>query len=162
MAVVRATWLLCDEPSYGTWQQEVEALPLRLRKRKNWSRNVREITGVLYNVFYAPTTLPSGAVCLFATKVNQRQAAAFGMEAGATMPFITGAMEMREAEAAQERGERLVDLKGNEITPYDMEALLAEHAEHVRQRDEQGAPQHKPRVHRMNPPQPPQTFRVRR
>jgi hypothetical protein len=81
------------------------------------------------------------------------------MDAGATMPLITGAMEMREAEAAQERGERLVDVKGDEITPYDMEALLAEH---VRQRVKRGAPQHRPRVHRMNPPQPPQTFRVRR
>jgi hypothetical protein len=110
-------------------------------------------------VVYSPTTLPSGAVCLFAKRVTQRQAANFDLEAGALLPFMTGAMEMREVQGALERGERLVDLHGDEIAPHDEAAFLAVHA---LQRLEQGAPQHRPHAHRINPPRAPQTYRVRR
>jgi hypothetical protein len=29
MAIVRASWLICDDHSFTVWQQEVDALPPR-------------------------------------------------------------------------------------------------------------------------------------
>jgi len=144
--MARANWMLCSEASYARWLCEVEALPER--KRRHWSATTVQSTGVRSRVVYHPTTLPSGAVSLFATRAPQHMAAQ-GYRAGTLVPFVSNAMEEREAQAAHQRGEELLDLDGQPLVHITDDYALAEH---WRLELERGTPQHRPRQHPVRIP----------
>ena len=146
--MARATWILCSEATYASWLGEVEALPER--KRRHWSANAVQSTGVRSRVVYHPTTLPSGAVSLFATRAPPHMAA-HGF-AGTLVPFVSNAMEEREALAACERDEELLDMDGEPlelITDDDAKAA------HLQAELERGPPQHSHRRHLVRVPTAP-------
>jgi len=142
-----AAWLLCSETTYSGWLGEVEALPGR--KRRHWKANTEASTGVRNRVVYHPTTLPSGAVSLFAA-----QAPPYMVAQGYTglVPFLTNAMEEREARAAWDRDEELLDLEGNPLVLLTDDYAMANHMLAVLDR---GAPQHRPRRRRVLVPTAP-------
>jgi len=144
--MARANWMLCSETSYSRWLCEVEALPER--KRRHWSANTVQSTGVRSRVVYHPTTLPSGAVSLFATRAPQHMAAQ-GFSAGTLVPFVSNAMEEREVQAARERGEELLDPDGQPLVLITDDFARTEH---LRAELERGAPQHRPHRHHVRVP----------
>ena len=146
--MARATWLLCSEVTYSRWLGEVEAMPER--KRRQWSANTVQSTGMRSRVVYHPTPLPSGAVSLFAARAPSHMAA-HGF-AGTLVPFVSNAMEEREVQAACERGEELLDMDGEPlllITDDDAGAA------HLQADLERGPPQLRPHRHRVRVPTAP-------
>jgi hypothetical protein len=150
VARIQAAWFFCIEETYAAWQREVESSPQRMRR--NWSALIVRSTGIHSKVIYSPTTLPSGATSMFATKVAQHVAVETGLEVGSLAPYLTRSMEVREKEAVEARGDMLVDMEGAPIVHVNEEIALAMH---VQRELERAPPQHRPRRHHVRVPTAP-------